>query len=51
MARGGAGCTVGGQGRTSLTGGGTVGWPLPITHELKLRDDTPSTAREAVTLG
>jgi hypothetical protein len=29
----------------------TVGWPLPITHELRLRDDTPSSAREAVTFG
>jgi hypothetical protein len=29
----------------------TVGWPLPITHEVKVSDDTPTSSREAVTLG
>jgi hypothetical protein len=29
----------------------TVGWPLPITHELTVREDTPTSSREAVTLG
>lgn len=27
------------------------GWPLPITHELRVRADTPIVPREAVTLG